>query len=134
MSVTTITRFHAAEGQEATLLELQSEGRRRMLAAEGCESSSSFMIRGISDLLPFSKLGHRAKHTMPHLASGSWQAVIWRRSSPPSTKESARSSTTWFPSFGPSAPDRWDGEAVRQDRTHPAEGQPMFAEDVCRAD
>ena len=38
MSITTITRFHAAEGQEATLLELQSEGRRRMLAAEGCES------------------------------------------------------------------------------------------------
>lgn len=38
MSVTTVTRFHAAEGQEATLLELQSEGRRRMLSAEGCES------------------------------------------------------------------------------------------------
>jgi quinol monooxygenase YgiN len=38
MSVTSITRFHAAEGQEATLLALQSEGRRRMLAAEGCQS------------------------------------------------------------------------------------------------
>lgn len=38
MSVTTVTRFHAAEGQEATLLDLQSGGRRRMLAAEGCES------------------------------------------------------------------------------------------------
>jgi quinol monooxygenase YgiN len=38
MSVTTVTRFHAAEGQEAALLELQSEGRRRMLAADGCES------------------------------------------------------------------------------------------------
>jgi len=38
MSITSITRFHAAEGQEAKLLELQSEGRRRMLAAEGCES------------------------------------------------------------------------------------------------
>ena len=38
MSVTTVTRFHAAEGQEETLLELQSEGRRRMLTAEGCES------------------------------------------------------------------------------------------------
>jgi quinol monooxygenase YgiN len=38
MSITTVTRFHAAEGQEATLLELQTEGRRRMLAAEGCES------------------------------------------------------------------------------------------------
>jgi quinol monooxygenase YgiN len=38
MSVTTITRFHAAEGQEETLLELQSEGRRRMLAAKGCEA------------------------------------------------------------------------------------------------
>ena len=38
MSITTVTRFHAAEGQGATLLELQSEGRQRMLAAEGCES------------------------------------------------------------------------------------------------
>jgi hypothetical protein len=37
MSVTTVTRFHAAEGQEGALLELQSEGRRRMLAADGCE-------------------------------------------------------------------------------------------------
>ena len=38
MSVTTVTRFHAAEGQEATLLELQYEGRQRMLAAEGCDA------------------------------------------------------------------------------------------------
>jgi quinol monooxygenase YgiN len=38
MSVTTVTRFHAAEGQEETLLALQLEGRKRMLAAEGCES------------------------------------------------------------------------------------------------
>jgi quinol monooxygenase YgiN len=38
MSITTVTRFHAAEGQEKLLLELQREGRRRMLAAEGCES------------------------------------------------------------------------------------------------
>jgi quinol monooxygenase YgiN len=38
MSVTTVTRFHAAEGQEGALLKLQSEGRRRMLAADGCES------------------------------------------------------------------------------------------------
>jgi quinol monooxygenase YgiN len=38
MSVTTVTRFHAAEGEEANLFELQSEGRRRMLAADGCES------------------------------------------------------------------------------------------------
>jgi quinol monooxygenase YgiN len=38
MSVTTVTRFHAAAGQEATLLDLQSEGQRRMLAADGYES------------------------------------------------------------------------------------------------
>jgi quinol monooxygenase YgiN len=38
MSVTTVTRFHAAEGEEAALLELQSEGRRRMLTADGCEA------------------------------------------------------------------------------------------------
>jgi quinol monooxygenase YgiN len=38
MSVTSVTRFHAAEGQEESLLELQTEGRRRMVAADGCES------------------------------------------------------------------------------------------------
>jgi quinol monooxygenase YgiN len=38
MSITTVTRFHAAEGQESHLLELQTEGRRRMLGAPGCES------------------------------------------------------------------------------------------------
>jgi quinol monooxygenase YgiN len=38
MSITSVTRFHAAAGQEPTLLSLQSEGRRRMLAADGCES------------------------------------------------------------------------------------------------
>lgn len=48
MSVTTVTRFHAAEGQEAALLELQSEGRRRMLAADGCESFD--ILRDQNDL------------------------------------------------------------------------------------
>jgi quinol monooxygenase YgiN len=38
MSVIAVTRFHAAEGQQEALLELQSEGRRRMLTADGCES------------------------------------------------------------------------------------------------
>jgi quinol monooxygenase YgiN len=47
MSVTTVTRFHAAQGQEETLLELQSEGRRRMLTAEGCESFD--ILRDSSD-------------------------------------------------------------------------------------
>jgi quinol monooxygenase YgiN len=38
MSVTSLTRFHATPGQEDTLLDLQREGRRRMLNAQGCES------------------------------------------------------------------------------------------------
>ena len=38
MSVTSLTRFHATSGQEDTLLDLQREGRRRMLNAQGCES------------------------------------------------------------------------------------------------
>jgi quinol monooxygenase YgiN len=38
MSIITVTRFHAAQGREEVLLELQSEGRRRMVAADGCES------------------------------------------------------------------------------------------------
>jgi len=38
MSITTLTRFHAADGDAETLLELLSEGRNRMLAAIGCEA------------------------------------------------------------------------------------------------
>ena len=38
MSITTVTRFHATPGEEDELLELQTEGRRRMLAADGCQS------------------------------------------------------------------------------------------------
>src|SRR5271156_3139807 len=48
MSVTTVTRFHAAEGQESALLELQAEGRRRMLAADGCESFEILLDQGDS--------------------------------------------------------------------------------------
>jgi quinol monooxygenase YgiN len=34
----TVTTFHATSGQETLLLELMTEGRERMMAAEGCES------------------------------------------------------------------------------------------------
>lgn len=38
MSITHVTEFHAAPGQESTLVALLTEGRNRMRAAEGCES------------------------------------------------------------------------------------------------
>jgi len=38
MSITTLTRFHVTPGEEDTLRELQTEGRRRMMAADGCQS------------------------------------------------------------------------------------------------
>ncbi len=38
MSITTVTRFHAAPGQQDILAELLTEGRKRMQAAEGCQS------------------------------------------------------------------------------------------------
>jgi quinol monooxygenase YgiN len=38
MSIITITRFHAVPEGEDALLELQMEGRRRMLSAQGCEA------------------------------------------------------------------------------------------------
>jgi quinol monooxygenase YgiN len=37
MSITTVTRFHAAPGQQDILAELLAEGRDRMQAAEGCQ-------------------------------------------------------------------------------------------------
>ncbi len=36
MSIMSITRFHVVEGEEAYVLELQSDEQRRVLAAEGC--------------------------------------------------------------------------------------------------
>jgi quinol monooxygenase YgiN len=38
MSITAVTRFHSTPGQENTLVELLTEGRNRMLSAEGCET------------------------------------------------------------------------------------------------
>ena len=69
MSVTTVTRFHAAAGQEATLLDLQSEGRRRMLAADGRESFDILRDQAIRDPSLSFKPGHHARHTTPLSAS-----------------------------------------------------------------
>jgi quinol monooxygenase YgiN len=38
MSIVHITEFHAALGQESSLAGLLTEGRKRMRAADGCES------------------------------------------------------------------------------------------------
>jgi quinol monooxygenase YgiN len=38
MTVTHVTEFHAAPGQQSTLEPLLIEGRNRMRAADGCES------------------------------------------------------------------------------------------------
>jgi quinol monooxygenase YgiN len=38
MSITHVTEFHAAPGEEGTLVGLLTEGRDRMRAADGCES------------------------------------------------------------------------------------------------
>lgn len=51
MSIVTVTRFHAAPGNEDALWSLQKEGRRRMLSAEGCESFD--ILRDESDAQSF---------------------------------------------------------------------------------
>jgi quinol monooxygenase YgiN len=38
LRLTTVTRFRAGEGPKKALFELQSEGKRRMLTADECES------------------------------------------------------------------------------------------------
>jgi quinol monooxygenase YgiN len=42
MSITHVTDFHAAPGQQSTLESLLIEGRNRMRAADGCESFDLF--------------------------------------------------------------------------------------------
>jgi quinol monooxygenase YgiN len=42
MTITHITEFHAAPGEQSTLESLLIEGRNRMRAADGCESFELF--------------------------------------------------------------------------------------------
>jgi quinol monooxygenase YgiN len=81
MSITSVTRFHATPGQEQALLELQSEGRRRMIAADGCESFD--ILRDQSDPQSFvfvqtwaSREAHDTAFGELILASGHLQRVL----------------------------------------------------------
>ncbi len=81
MSITSVTRFHATSGQEQALLELQSEGRRRMIAADGCESFD--ILRDQSDPQSFvfiqtwaSRGAHDTAFGELILASGHLQRVL----------------------------------------------------------
>ena len=81
MSITTLTRFHATKGKEETLLELQTEGRRRMVAADGCESFD--ILRDQSDPQSFvfvqtwaSREAHDAAFGELILASGHLEKVL----------------------------------------------------------
>jgi quinol monooxygenase YgiN len=81
MSITSVTRFHATSGQEQALLELQSEGRRRMIAADGCESFD--ILRDQSDPQSFvfiqtwaSREAHDTAFGELILASGHLQRVL----------------------------------------------------------
>ncbi len=81
MSITSVTRFHATPGQEDRLLELMTEGRRRMLGADGCESFD--ILRDQSDLQSFvfiqswvSREAHDAAFGELILASGHLEKVL----------------------------------------------------------
>jgi quinol monooxygenase YgiN len=81
MSITTVTRFHAAEGQEEVLLELQSEGRRRMLALDGCESFDILLDQADSRSSAFiqtwsSREAHDAAFGELIMASGHLEKVL----------------------------------------------------------
>ena len=81
MSITSVTRFHAAPGEEDSLLELQTEGRRRMLAADGCQSFD--ILRDQADQQSFvfvqrwsSREAHDAAFGELILASGHLEKVL----------------------------------------------------------
>lgn len=81
MSITSVTRFHATPGQEGVLLDLQTEGRRRMVAAEGCESFD--ILRDQTDPRSFvflqtwaSREAHDAAFGELILASGHLEKVL----------------------------------------------------------
>ena len=81
MSITTVTRFHASPGEEDALLELQTEGRRRMLAADGCKLFD--ILRDQADTQSFvfvqtwtSRAAHDATFGELILASGHLEKVL----------------------------------------------------------
>jgi quinol monooxygenase YgiN len=81
MSITSVTRFHAIPGEEDTLLELQTEGRRRMMAADGCQSFD--ILRDQADAQSFvfvqtwtSREAHDAAFGELILASGHLERVL----------------------------------------------------------
>jgi quinol monooxygenase YgiN len=81
MSVTSVTRFHAAEGKADDLLELQFEGRRRMVAAEGCEYFAVLRDQGDSRSSVFiqtwsSREAHDAAFGELIMASGHLEKVL----------------------------------------------------------
>jgi quinol monooxygenase YgiN len=53
MNIMHITEFHAAPGQESTLAELLAEGRKRMRAADGCESFDLYRDQDDDQALTF---------------------------------------------------------------------------------
>jgi quinol monooxygenase YgiN len=74
MSITTVTGFHATRGEEDALLELQTEGRWRMLAADGCQSFEILRDQADGQSFVFVQSGHPAKLTTQHSASSSLPA------------------------------------------------------------
>ena len=81
MSITSVTRFHAIAGQEDALLELQTEGRRRMRSADGCEEFD--ILRDQSDPQSFvfiqtwaSRQAHDVAFSERILASGHLEKVL----------------------------------------------------------
>jgi quinol monooxygenase YgiN len=81
MAIMSVTRFHAAPGEGDSLLELQTEGRRRMLAAHGCRSFD--ILRDQADPQSFvfvqtwtSREAHDAAFGELILASGHLEKVL----------------------------------------------------------
>ena len=81
MSITSVTRFHSISGQEGALLALQSEGRRRMIGAEGCEAFDILQDQSDPQTLVFiqtwtSREAHDAAFGELILASGHLEKVL----------------------------------------------------------
>jgi quinol monooxygenase YgiN len=81
MSITSVTRFHSISGQEGALLALQSEGRKRMIGADGCEAFD--ILQDQSDPQSFvfiqtwtSREAHDAAFGALILASGHLEKVL----------------------------------------------------------
>jgi hypothetical protein len=97
MSITHITEFHAAPGQEGMLATLLTEGRNRKRAADGCELFDLTKVRTTGMPSPSSSAGFPPRLTTPRSPTALSRPGIFKRCSRHWASRSCSAPTSSYP-------------------------------------